>query len=198
MKPAGIVKASPSAAGAEIWLHGNVRPVAVLAGATLGGLGCLAAAAWACGAGRLVPPVAAAAAIAAVALAVMGLAAARPRLVRRGSALVVRLSPAAVAEVPIDVVECFFPGSSPLDPRGMPTCADHATWRVNTLVMRLAERAAAHRARRTFTPWGTWDDGYVVFDGRWCEPLSPDLARGLSRRLLDARREVAAADGDGR
>jgi hypothetical protein len=57
--------------------------------------------------------------------------------------------------------------------------------------MRLAERFADYAKRPTFTPWGTWDDGYVVFDGRWCEPLSADLAKQLSRRLIDAKRSLS-------
>jgi hypothetical protein len=30
-----------------------------------------------------------------------------------------------------------------------------------------------------------------VFDGRWCEPLSADLAKQLSRRLIDAKRSLS-------
>jgi len=32
-----------------------------------------------------------------------------------------------------------------------------------------------------------------VFDGRWCEPLSAELARHLGRRLIDAKRSAAGA-----
>jgi hypothetical protein len=38
--------------------------------------------------------------------------------------------------------------------------------------------------------WGSWEDGNVVFDGRWCEPLSQAVARDLSGRLLEARRQL--------
>ena len=114
--------------------------------------------------------------------------AARPRLERVGDCLRIRLSPTTVEDVPLDAVECFFQGSNPIARSGEPTCADHAAFRVNTLVMRLAERAAPFSKRPTFTPWGTWDDGYVVFDGRWCEPLSAELARQISRRLVEAKR----------
>jgi hypothetical protein len=108
-----------------------------------------------------------------------------------GGYLRVRLSPTTVEDVPLDAVECFFQGSNPIDRSGELTFGDHAAFRVNTLVMRLAERAADFSKRATFTPWGTWDDGYVVFDGRWCEPLSADLARRLSRQLVDAKRTLA-------
>lgn len=197
MTPAGIREASPAVDRDEIWLRGNVRPVVAVAAAGLGGLVAAVAAAWLAGVIWLVATAAVTGLAAAVLLAAMAIAASRPRLVRRGPALVIRLSPATTFAVPLDSVECFFPGSSPLDVRGRQTCGDHATWRINTLVMRLAERAVDQQSRRTFTPWGTWDDGYVVFDGRWCEPLSGDLARGLSRRLLDARREIVAAREQG-
>ena len=199
MTPIETGEARRESPAEEVWLRGNLRPVAVLAAASLAGLALCAAAMLRAGGMRMPPAaaVAGAAVVSAVLLALAALAAgaARPRLARRGDRLVVRLSPAGVAAVPRDGGECFFQGSNPLDRQGQPTCGDHASCRVNTLVMRLAERAEEHRMRRTFTPWGTWDDGYVVFDGRWCEPLSADLARALSRRLLDAKREAAEAAG---
>jgi hypothetical protein len=177
----------------EIWLRGNLRPVVWLAlvEVVVGG-GLIAAAALRASSLPFfllvaVPVCGMAAGI----VGVLAWAAARPRLQRVGRCLRVRLSPTAVEDVPLDAVECFFQGSNPIDRSGEPTCGDHATLRVNTLVMRLAERAADFSKRATFTPWGTWDDGYVVFDGRWCEPLSADLARRLSRHLLDAKRSLA-------
>lgn len=199
MKPAETGEARRSPPVEDVWLRGNLRPVVALAAASLAGLAALAAAVVLAGGPRTPPAVAGCAVVATaavLAVAALALAAARPRLARRGDRLVVRLSPAGVAEVPLDVVECFFQGSNPLDRQGQPTCGDHAACRVNTLVMRLAERAEGHRSRKTFTPWGTWDDGYVVFDGRWCEPLSADLARDLSRRLLDAKRAAAETGAD--
>jgi hypothetical protein len=183
----------------DIWLRGNLRPVAWLAAlSAVTAFGLFAALA-------LAGPASAAAWLAVAALglvmaAVVGMltfAAARPRLVRLGDRLRVRLSPTAVHDVPLDMVECFFQGSNPIARTGEPTCGDHAAFRVNTLVMRLAERAADFSRRPTFTPWGTWDDGYVVFDGRWCEPLSAELARRLSRELLDAKRTAAASAPSG-
>ena len=118
--------------------------------------------------------------------------AARPRLVREGDELLVRLAPATVERVPLTMVECFFQGSHVLPSSGRPAADETSAFRVNTLVMRLAERATGHARRQTLAPWGTWDEGAVVFDGRWCEPLSAELARSLSRRLLDAHRAAAA------
>jgi len=186
---------------AEVWLRGNVRPVAALAVVAALVLAGGIAATTLSTAGRPFRPAAlAAGAVAAAGIGLLAAAAARPRLLLDRQALVVRLAPGRVETVPLDVAECFFPGSHPLTRGGEQTCEHHAAFRVNTLVLRLAERADDYRRRATFTPWGTWDDSYVVFDGRWCEPLSPELARQLGRRLIDAKREaqreaaVAAAD----
>ena len=174
----------------EIWLRGNPRPALGLLTAAL----VVAAAATAVVVISRSPAwIAWGAAVGAallVAVAVsLAWSAARPRLARRGAFLEVRLSPLAVQRVPLEIVECVFPGSQSLEAGG----DDHAAAagrRVNTLVLRLAERAVDWRSRSVAAAWGTWDDGNVVFDGRWCEPLSPALAREISARLLEARRQV--------
>jgi hypothetical protein len=174
--------------GGDVWLRGNARPAAALAGVMVAAAAlavvvvvALRLPAWIMG---LV------AAIALVDLAVaagLAWAASRPRLACRGDVLEVRLSPLGVERVPLEVVECVFPGSELLG-----TDPDAADRRVSTLVLRLAERAVAWRSRPVSSPWGRWEDGSIVFDGRWCEPLSPAVARNLSDRLLEARRRVAA------
>jgi hypothetical protein len=63
---------------------------------------------------------------------------------------------------------------------------------VGTIVVRLAERATEWRDRPSFAPWGSWADGHIICDGRWCEPLSVERARAISASLLEAKREVAA------
>jgi hypothetical protein len=176
-----------SSRGGEVWLRGNARPAAALAGVMVATAAVAVTAvvalrlpAWVVG---LV------AAIAAVDVAVaIGLAwaASRPRLACRDDKLEVRLSPLGVERVPLEVVECVFPGSDLLVGDG-----DAADRRVSTLILRLAERAVAWRSRKVSSPWGRWEDGSIVFDGRWCEPLSPAVARDLSARLLEARRRVA-------
>lgn len=175
---------------AEVWLRGNVRPAALLVAAAVATgtmLVVLAA----------LPPTAAVGLPLAIGFALfagplvagLGLTAAQPRLARHGDMLRVRLAPLAAHDVPLEFVECFFMGSHVLpDPQGRD---DVPTQRVGTLVMRIAERATAWHARPTFAPWGSWADGAVVFDGRWCEPLSGDLARRLSTRLVEAKRAVA-------
>jgi hypothetical protein len=198
MKPDAIVKApsrNERSQPGEVWLRGNLRPVAWLAAvATVvaGGI-VVTAGLRASSLPFFLLLMAPFCGMAAGIVGTLVSAAARPRLERVGDCLRVRLSPTAVEQVPLDAVECFFQGSNPIARNGDPTCGDHAAFRVNTLVMRLAERAADFSKRPTFTPWGTWDDGYVVFDGRWCEPLSADLARQLSRRLVEAKRSLAAS-----
>lgn len=173
----------------EIWLRSNPRPAALLAAALVA----VAVAAFAVVV-AVHPPawglaVAAAASLAGLLFAAAFLwAASRPRLACRGDVLEVRLTPLGVQRVPLAVVECVFPGSQPLG--GADETADR---RVTTLVLRLAERAVEWRSRPVTPAWGSWEDGNVVFDGRWCEPLSPAVARDLSARLLEARRRVLPA-----
>jgi hypothetical protein len=182
-----------SAATCDIWLRGNVRPAAgLLIGAVLLAAGIAAAiilvpiassAAWTLGitAGLLV-----------VAAALLAWSAARPRLVRTGPAVLVRLSPLAAHRVPLDIVECAFPGSQSLAHDRSPPAdaAAVADRRVNTLVLRLAERATDWRAKPVAAAWGSWSEGTIVFDGRWCEPLSPEVVRGIAARLIEAKREL--------
>ena len=176
---------------AEIWLRGNVRPAAGLLAAVIA-LAAVVVTAVAVGQ----PPrwlsvaaVCGTAALVAVAAA-LAWSASRPRLVRRGSVLEVRLSPLVVHRLPVDVVECVFPGSQPLD--GEREQDEIVGRRVNTLVLRLAERAVDWKTRPVAAAWGAWDDGNVVFDGRWCEPLSAAVTRDISARLLEARRQAVA------
>lgn len=179
----------------EVWLRGNTRLAIMLGGAAVVLDGAAVVMVMAAGARDAAPAWWAAAAIAAVTasgLMLLAWAAARPRIVRQGERLLVQVAPLTRREVPIDVVECFFPGSNPLDATGSPTCGEHATFRVGTLVIRLAERALDYRAGETFSPWASWDDSYLVLDGRWCEPLSPVLVKDLGSRLVAAKRSVVA------
>jgi len=173
----------------EVWLRGNPRPA--VAGAALVALAVSVAVAvlWAGGCSVWAWWAVAGAAAAGGAIAVALLVTAwLPRLVRRGNRLRVRLSPLAAHDVPLEIVECVFPGSSPL--AGTESTA--APRRVGTVVMRLAERAVEWKERPTFAAWGTWSDGHVVIDGRWCEPLSLEVTKQLGQRILEAKREVAA------
>ncbi len=110
----------------------------------------------------------------------------RPRVASGCRRILVRLAPLRMEVVPLEAVECFFLGSR-LEP---PAPGDDSTGgnRVRTLVMRIAERSTDFHARPTLPAWGTWKDGSVVFEGRWCEPLSVDLVRRLNRDLTAAKR----------
>lgn len=174
----------------EVWLRGNVRPVAGLAlitivVATASGLGFAAA--------GLVPTAWLVAVIAVAVLAgsaVVARAAAAPRLERDGDRLAIRLAPGRVERVPLEVVECVFRGSEILpDPRRTGTAA---RLRVGTVVVRFAERASEWRTRPAFGPWGTWEDGHAVIDGRWCEPLSRETVQRIASALIEAKRETVA------
>lgn len=200
---AGCRGGSEVAPTEEVWLLGNVRPVLAIGGLAVIAAGAAAATAAAVGAapGAVWTLVVTAAAAMLVA-AWLARAASGVRVGRRGHALVLRLSPRRTEEVPLAVVECVFPGSRPLvgtelgaddDGHGAGGGAAPATRRVGTLVIRFAERAAEWRERPTFAPWGTWRDGHAIVDGRWCEPLSADVARRIGARLLEAKREAAAA-----
>lgn len=170
----------------EVWLAGNVRPAIAAAAATVV-VGVLVVAGAALVASPILAGITAACLVVVLGpiAALLVVAASRPRLRRRGGHLEVRLAPFRTDRVPLDVVECVFPGSRPLpavrggdEPPGR---------RVTTVIIRLAERAAAWRNRPTFRPWGTWEDGHLVIDGRWSEPLSPDRTRALAARLVEAR-----------
>lgn len=183
----------------EVWLRGNARIAMILgvAAMLLDGGALIAVLRAVQGGGEAVGwwIIAAIAALAASGLMLLAWAAARPRLVREGDRLLVQVSPLVRREVPLDVVECFFPGSNPVDADGLATCSERAAFRVGTLVIRLAERAVDYRAGDTFPRWATWDDSYLVLDGRWCEPLSPQLVKELSSRLVAAKRAAAAEAG---
>lgn len=190
MQGPAAAKAEPSGAippVAEVWLRANPRPAAVL---------CAAMAAVAMIAAVLLiaarPPAWGIAVVIAACVVGLGVAAAflwvasQPRLACRGDVLEVRLTPMGVQRVPLEMVECVFPGSQPLG--GDDETAER---RVSTVVLRLAERAVEWRSRPVLSAWGSWEEGNVVFDGRWCEPLSQAVARDISARLLEARRRVS-------
>lgn len=178
---------SPPAEQREVWLRANVRPVAgvgvafglvALAGALVSGtVGKALGVAWAITGGGI---------LGLAILAAVGRVATRPRLVRAGDALEFRLAPTTVERVPLAAVECIFRGTEPVgDGPG-----EQPRFRVGTLVVRFAERAAEWRSRPTFRPWGSWNDGHAVIDGRWCEPLTRETVERIAASLLEAKRQA--------
>ena len=176
----------PAARRTEVWLRGNLRPTVGVA-AVAACLAAVVALAVALTGAPLWTALVAAVVLGAVAVP-FAVVAGRPRLARRGDELLVHLSPFVVRRVPLEVVECVFHGSQPLESAA--TAAAGPPLRVGTLVLRLAERAVEWRERPTFTPWGTWQDGHIICDGRWCEPLTVEVARGVGSRLFEAKRET--------
>ncbi|MFZ4732211.1 MAG: hypothetical protein ACOYK7_06680 [Pirellulales bacterium] len=194
----------PTEGGWVVWLRANARPVWL---ATLTQLAVVGGA-WALIArGVGLPPWGAWSWLAVVVdLVAVGLAGGAlvtawcsllPRLEHRGGRLRVRLAPGWSHDVPVDIVECFFLGSDSLTADGLGAAdGTAATHRVGTLVMRIAEREAERwrpvdtRGWPRGTAWGRWQDGAIVLDGRWCEPLSVEVARRLSGVLIAARRAV--------
>jgi len=176
----------------DVWLRGNMRPAIVVAAAFTLICGLLLASLWLAD----TPPsplmvwlVRGFCVLSAATMAMFLVAASRARLERVGDALRVRLALFRSHDVPLDVVECFFLGSHPLEQPGTAR-DDRPTHRVGTLVVRLAERAAEWHERPTMSEWGSWKEGAIVCDGRWCEPLSADLVRSLTQRLVEAKRTL--------
>ena len=173
----------------EVWLRSNPRPAVAGGAVVVLAVAVAVAVLWVVGGPRWCWWAVALAGAASVPIvAALVVTASLPRLGRQGNRLRVRLSPLAAEDVPLEIVECVFPGSSPL--AGTESTA--APRRVGTVVVRLAERAIDWKQRPTFAPWGTWSDGHVVIDGRWCEPLSLEVTKQLGQRILEAKREVAA------
>lgn len=177
----------------EVWLRGNIRPgAAAVTIVTVAGAVIVAAVAAAGLSPWIIGGLLAVVSLAGVNAAVATWVLSRPRLSRAQSFLEVRLAPGQTERVPLEIVECIFRGSDPIVRPGEE--ADRARFRVGTLVVRLAERATQWHHRTTFRPWGTWEDGHIVIDGRWCEPLSPETVRAVAARLLESKREVAVGD----
>ena len=182
----------------EVWLRGNTRPVAlVAAGGLILSLLAVGLAWWGAGIGWARAVGVVAAILIAPSVVVLAVVASRPRLRRLRDVLEVRLSPVGVQRVPLEVVECVFPGSRSLPPRLGAAAGQPPDRRVTTVIIRLAERAKEWRDRPTYAPWGSWEDGHIVIDGRWSEPLSPERTRLLATRLIEARNGRAGDCGGG-
>jgi hypothetical protein len=109
-----------------------------------------------------------------------------PRLALGRGELLVYLRGLVPWRVPLDAVECFFIGQAPHRARWL-RAAGRRVENV-TVVVRLAERAAAWRQRDANPALGTWRDGYITLFGLWCEPLNGELVNRLNRHLAEAKR----------
>jgi len=148
--------------GVALWFTGGLSGVAFLFSAGLGILSCI--------------------------IGYIAFTAKQGRIFLKDSELIVRIGPSSVERLPLDAVECFFLGSQPLDHSGDPIASDEAAFRVGTLVVRVAERYG-HLASGRRGPWACWEDGYLVVDGRWSEPLVVETLRRINGRLAVAKRQ---------
>ena len=148
--------------GVALWFSGGLSGVAFLFSAGLGILSCI--------------------------IGYLAFTAKQGRIFLKDSELIVRIGPSSVERLPLDAVECFFLGSQPLDHSGDPVASDEAAFRVGTLVVRVAERYG-HLASGRRGPWACWEDGYLVVDGRWSEPLVVETLRRINGRLAVAKRQ---------
>lgn len=197
-----------NASSADVWLRGNVRPVLVAAAATIvSGSLIITALVFAGAPAWVITGVAVLVAAGAGSTVALAIESARPRLARHGDHVLIRLAPWQQEEVPLEVLECFFLGSSPVgkhpassscggaagESGGADAAGDECqpTRRRGTLAIRLAERSREYARRSVSLPWGGWVSGTIVVDGLWCEPLTPALVRDLTGRLVAAKREAS-------
>lgn len=176
----------------EVWLRGNTRavgfaaavPLAVLAVGLIMASGLF---------GRVpslavrLPGIALSAASAWL-LAVVLWQVWRPRLVYEDGCLLFHVRADRPIRVPIDVVEGFLLGRSPVPMPGKHV----STAESSNLVVRLSERAAEWERVEVKHALASWCGHYVTIRGTWCEPLSVELANRLNARLAEVKlRDVA-------
>lgn len=112
----------------------------------------------------------------------------RPRLARESDHLLVYLGDWTPEAIPLEVVESFFRGNG----ASKLPAEDPAVVKTSTIVARLAEARTDWHSRPTREAFGEWKDGYIVFRGTWCEPITIELLRELNKRLGAAQREHRA------
>lgn len=125
--------------------------------------------------------------VSALALAALSWMMGMPRVAyRRGEVLFFMQLGSPIA-VPVDAVEIFLVGKTGahVGPTGQPH-------EVQSVIARIRDRAKEFRERSVYPSFGTWQDGYVMIRGTWCEPVHPELLKRLNRRLHELHRERAA------
>lgn len=172
----------------ETWLRPNVRPIffaMILPGAGLLASCALLAGAyqgngpfWLTGLGWLIVTISMAS------LLSLWKMARQPRLAYDGEHLQVHLGTRQNFAVPIDIVECFFPGQGPAM---LPPTSGQGNSRTetSTVVIRLADAAQEWSHREVRPEFGRWCDGYIAIRGTWCEHIDSDLIRNLNQRLSE-------------
>lgn len=114
------------------------------------------------------------------------------RVARRGDQILLRLGSLRPLNLPLDSVECFFHGQAP-SPCGLG--ADDSL-RVNSLVVRIAERDKERQQGEVPSMFGKWCGGYITMNGLWCEPISLDQLNKLNRRLVKCKQGASGTSED--
>jgi hypothetical protein len=125
--------------------------------------------------------------IAAIPILLMLLVHARlPRLAYADGFLLVYVGSLHPVRVPIEIIEVFFRGQSPVEVNVSGSDVQAAN-----VVVRLAERAESWHAHEMRSAFGQWKCGYISLNGAWCEPITTDLMHHLNRRLVEVKKTLA-------
>ena len=109
---------------------------------------------------------------------------ARPRVAYRDGEILFYLQARRPIAVPLEVVEAFFVGQTPVK---LPGPSLGHTESLN-LIARLSQRYPEWAKRDVKHALGSWCDSYVTIRGTWCEPLNDDVVRRINRRLGEVSR----------
>jgi hypothetical protein len=110
----------------------------------------------------------------------------RPRIAYRNGQVLFYLRAGKPIEVPVEVVEAFFFGQGLANLP--PWLSTHEETETVNLVARLSQRFPQWSQMCIKPALGRWQEGYVVLNGSWCEPLSDSMIRRLNRRLGEVTR----------
>jgi hypothetical protein len=124
----------------------------------------------------------------------------RPRVARSSRNLLMYVHGSRPIQIPLEVVEVFFHGQSPLDVQAR---TPHHTEPVGleslNIVVRLAERAVDWQQHTVSPSVAKWCGGYISLFGTQCEPITAELLTKLNAQLVQAHRELKGTShqGDG-
>jgi hypothetical protein len=167
----------------EVWLRPNRRVFIVsmiLPAIFVAGGITLAALAWNSslhGVFGVLGLLAAAAGLFLIAIAVVFLR--TPRLAYFAGDLLINLRFGSPYRVPIQFVECVFLG------KAAARASRKSLVPVQSLIIRLAEKASDYHHREVKKSLGSWADGYITIHGAWCEPLTVEFVHRLNSRLAE-------------
>lgn len=112
--------------------------------------------------------------------------AARPRVAYKDGQVLFYLLASRPIAVPVEVVEAFFVGQTPVKLPG----PDLGHTESINLVARLSQKYPEWADHEVKHALGSWCDGYVTIRGTWCETIDEQLVRRLNRRLTEVSRAL--------